>query len=432
MRMFFTSAMLFFILSIFAQPMMKTFTIAPSSGTFIVPAGVTSIDVQAWGGGGAGGSARGVGFNAMGGGGGGGAFVSGTLSVTPGQMIAWSVGVATGANSGTGIIDGNSTTFGTIIALGGMGGQSVEALSAHVGGTGGAGGVGTFNGGAGGSRTGYMGTCCRGSAGGGGGAGNAGHGTAAALEDYTAGTGNVSHEGGAGGMLDGGKGGNGPTTSGAGGGQGVLGALGSGGGGAFAGGGNVLQNGGQGLRGEIRITYTVVLPIAVKSFDVSKIENTSVLQLTTTSETNNDYFTIERSGDGINFSNIGMIDGAGDSKTELSYTFTDTNPLSGINYYRIKQTDYDGKYSYTEIRSVRMDGAREIQITPRITDGRLTITTTLTDYTVTLINGAGQMVRRYTGLSFNDTISIDDLHTGIYYLRVESDTLSETIKVVKI
>jgi Secretion system C-terminal sorting domain len=175
-----------------------------------------------------------------------------------------------------------------------------------------------------------------------------------------------------------------------------------------------------------------VLPIELKSFDIKKDDSKVAVHWQTSSETNNDYFTIERSSDGSDFSSIGMVDGAGDSNTELSYSYTDTNPLSGINYYRIKQTDFDGKYSYTDIRSVRFDDAARTQVSPLVTEGILYINSALQEYTATIINAAGQTVKRFGTLSLQQTIDINDLHAGLYFVRVNSGTTVETIKVLKI
>jgi len=73
----------------------------------------------------------------------------------------------------------------------------------------------------------------------------------------------------------------------------------------------------------------------------------------TASEINNDYFTIERSVDGVNFEIIDIINGAGNSNNILHYETIDSNPLEGVSYYRLKQTDYDGQFEYSSIVSVR-------------------------------------------------------------------------------
>jgi hypothetical protein len=97
------------------------------------------------------------------------------------------------------------------------------------------------------------------------------------------------------------------------------------------------------------------LPIELLSFS-AKAEGESVLvRWETATETNNDFFTIERSNDVKNWVVIGYVDGAGNSNRPLSYRFTDNQPLEGISYYRLRQTDYDGKYEYFGPVAVQFD-----------------------------------------------------------------------------
>ena len=77
-----------------------------------------------------------------------------------------------------------------------------------------------------------------------------------------------------------------------------------------------------------------------------------MINWSTLSEENNDYFTLERSSDGINFESIDQIDGAGSSNKLINYQIIDKNPIKGISYYRLKQTDFDGETSYSNISSV--------------------------------------------------------------------------------
>ncbi|HSV76459.1 MAG TPA: hypothetical protein VLH37_05450 [Bacteroidales bacterium] len=88
------------------------------------------------------------------------------------------------------------------------------------------------------------------------------------------------------------------------------------------------------------------LPIELLSFSVNAGTESVLLNWETATETNNDFFTIERSTDVQNWEILGYVDGAGNSNKPLSYSFTDSQPLEGISYYRLKQTDFDGKYEY--------------------------------------------------------------------------------------
>ena len=92
------------------------------------------------------------------------------------------------------------------------------------------------------------------------------------------------------------------------------------------------------------------LPIKLLFFDARMKKNKAVdLFWETSLEINNDYFTIERSTDGMNFEDVVLVDGAGNSSTPIQYSTIDENPLIGRSYYRLKQTDFDGKFTYSNI-----------------------------------------------------------------------------------
>ncbi|PCJ23456.1 MAG: hypothetical protein COA97_11575 [Flavobacteriales bacterium] len=93
-----------------------------------------------------------------------------------------------------------------------------------------------------------------------------------------------------------------------------------------------------------------VLPVTLLYFDGNAIKNSSnLLEWSTSSEINNDYFTLEHSANATDFNPIGIVYGAGNSSSQLFYQLIDDNPIAGINYYRLKQTDLDGEYAYSSI-----------------------------------------------------------------------------------
>ncbi len=101
-----------------------------------------------------------------------------------------------------------------------------------------------------------------------------------------------------------------------------------------------------------------LLPIELLAFNatLNEDEDTDIIWVTA-SEENNDYFTIERSLDGKNFFTLDTIDGAGNSKEQLKYKYVDDAPVAGYNYYRLKQTDVDGKSETFRMVSVYNDNA---------------------------------------------------------------------------
>jgi len=98
------------------------------------------------------------------------------------------------------------------------------------------------------------------------------------------------------------------------------------------------------------------LPIELLFFKANLVDETVDLFWSTASETNNDYFTIERSNDGIQFKELGTMPGAGTSIQELSYNYRDHKPLQGTSYYRLKQTDFNGKFEYSATVAVEFLG----------------------------------------------------------------------------
>ena len=103
----------------------------------------------------------------------------------------------------------------------------------------------------------------------------------------------------------------------------------------------------------------VALPIELLYFKGSVYNTDNILHWSTASESNNDYFTIEKTKDGIGWEIIDREPGAGNSSNQLYYSSVDENVESIINYYRLKQTDYDGRFKYSDIISI--DNRRNLE-----------------------------------------------------------------------
>ena len=104
-----------------------------------------------------------------------------------------------------------------------------------------------------------------------------------------------------------------------------------------------------------------ILPIELLSFNaIVSEENTIRIYWSTAQEINNDFFTIERSSTGNDFTEIIEIPGAGNSTKKLSYEIYDKDPLENVVFYRLKQTDYDGNYEYFRIVDVKLENNNKI------------------------------------------------------------------------
>ena len=112
----------------------------------------------------------------------------------------------------------------------------------------------------------------------------------------------------------------------------------------------------------------VNLPIELLYFKGSVYNSDNILHWSTASEDNNDYFTIEKTKDGIDWEVVDREPGAGNSSNQLYYSLVDENVESIINYYRLKQTDYDGKFKYSDIISIDNRNNREIKEVVKITN----------------------------------------------------------------
>lgn len=173
------------------------------------------------------------------------------------------------------------------------------------------------------------------------------------------------------------------------------------------------------------------LPVQFSDFQVVADNKATKITFSTAIEINNDYFSIERSDDGTNYETVGTIKGAGNSNVDQDYSFVDKNPLPGQSYYRVKQTDFDGAFNYSIVRSVR-HFFHGFNIYPLTTPDRLSIRTDIENYSIYIFSTSGQEVKRFASLSLDNDISLSDLSSGVYLMQVGNAQYQETIRVIKL
>lgn len=165
------------------------------------------------------------------------------------------------------------------------------------------------------------------------------------------------------------------------------------------------------------------LPIELVYFKATPTNNKQVVQLQwqTLTETNNSHFSLERSQDGMNWKNIQTIAGAGNSAQTLNYRTEDLNPLEGDSYYRLKQTDFDGQFSYSNLRAVHIEPAKgtNIQIFPNPTSATITVKGLPATNNIQLFNALGQEVHVsiISSAALKTVLDLSHLETGVYYLK---------------
>ncbi|MFN8166218.1 MAG: CUB domain-containing protein [Bacteroidia bacterium] len=187
------------------------------------------------------------------------------------------------------------------------------------------------------------------------------------------------------------------------------------------------------------ITCSAPLPVELLMFNAEPVEKTVDLNWLTASEINNAYFEIERSSDGKNFSTIGRVVGSGTSTTMNSYNSVDYEPLMGLSYYRLKQVDYDGKTTYSDIVPVKFATSKSlltIQPNPAVNEVEVisfvgknsTAVLKITDsYGHTVIEYPWE---EHDGLN-RLQINVADLAKGIYFVTLENGPEISKIRLVK-
>lgn len=120
-------------------------------------------------------------------------------------------------------------------------------------------------------------------------------------------------------------------------------------------------------------TNNAALPVKMTAFELSRLNDNVELKWTTESEENNDYFEIQHSEDGKEFFRIGNINGNGASSTIQRYQFIHENPINGLNYYRLKQVDFNEQFEYSDVESIIVFDGSTLQIFPTIVKSTVTI-----------------------------------------------------------
>lgn len=187
-----------------------------------------------------------------------------------------------------------------------------------------------------------------------------------------------------------------------------------------------------------------LLPIELLSFAADMTEdNTVAIRWSTAAEKGNDFFTIERSLDGQNFFVLDTVQGAGDSNKRIEYTYTDPLPVSGYNYYRLKQTDFDGKFEYFNVEAVINDKAEsqlsQIYVSPNSFFDEFEVSFHATDNSMvhvklvdmqgrTILNKSLEIEKGKNSFIYNN----DLLQSGIYlFTIVQKGMPAKTFRLVK-
>jgi hypothetical protein len=192
-------------------------------------------------------------------------------------------------------------------------------------------------------------------------------------------------------------------------------------------------------------TWTLVesgapLPITLLTFNAvwaNERQSVALVNWSTASEQENDFFVIERSADGQNWQTLGQIQGAGNSIHTINYQFKDESPVLGVAYYRLRQVDFDGTASYTHIVSLKreIDGAA-IAVYPNPANNQFQIAFEgfkSETANINILDNSGRVVLALNNNVLNNPsqiINTSNFQSGVYYIHVTSETESFIEKIV--
>ncbi len=179
------------------------------------------------------------------------------------------------------------------------------------------------------------------------------------------------------------------------------------------------------------------LPVELVNFNGRLVDEKIVLlSWKTATETNNKEFEIQRSKDGNNWNQIGVVAGNGTTTVPIDYFFNDENPLPGTNYYRLRQTDFDGNINYSPIVKVETETKNVVHLFPNPTTSTATVTFTNQKEDdgkiyVTSITGETVLEKDIDIQKGNNAIALDVniLTTGMYFVRLEIAETTQTTRM---
>lgn len=191
-----------------------------------------------------------------------------------------------------------------------------------------------------------------------------------------------------------------------------------------------LQNGDRFTLGNT--DSSIPLPIELLSFSAVPEKAEVKLAWSTASELNNDFFTVQRSQDAEQWQDVIEVKGAINSKERIDYEALDGLPFTGVSYYRLKQTDLDGQYTYSSVRRIEITELFQLKVYPNPSSGKFTISTgfALLPENIKLYNSIGQEMPVTLDKSSGSTVLDTNIPKGIYILKATRGYWHQSVRVV--
>ena len=184
--------------------------------------------------------------------------------------------------------------------------------------------------------------------------------------------------------------------------------------------------------GSITTNYTCpTAPVQLLNFKANCVNNNVQLNWQTASESNNDYFDIERSTDGLSYANFLRVNGNGNTNEQQNYTAYDEQPLTGTNYYRLKQVDFNGATTYYNPVMVNCADDANISIYPNPNYGNFLIKGLQEESELQLTDALGKNLLTKNVSATETTYEVTTLQEGIYFLLIKTKLgLVQTQKII--
>lgn len=187
---------------------------------------------------------------------------------------------------------------------------------------------------------------------------------------------------------------------------------------------------------DYKIRLNNPLPVQLLNFDATKRDNKVLIAWATASEQNNRGFDIERSLDGRSWTSLAFVQSKannGNSNIRKEYVHIDTNPAKGKNYYRLRVTDINGKYEYSNIRVVVFGAVNDVTVSPNPTRDNIIISGLKAGQSVRLYDVTGKLILQRVAINTNADIDMSAYSNGLYFVNVvAADGINRTFKVEKI
>jgi hypothetical protein len=165
------------------------------------------------------------------------------------------------------------------------------------------------------------------------------------------------------------------------------------------------------------------LPIQLLFFKVKQTNSGHLLEWATVSEINFNFFSVERSSDGINFRELEQVKGHGNTNERKDYSLENRNPLLGKNYYRLKSVDFDGTSEYFNVVSLDFEGDKTFVVFPNPASGNTVNFSTNfvpgANAAITVFDNSGTVVGVYRPTDSFQSVTFDNkLRSGLYFARL--------------